>query len=207
MNYEPNPSSPYRALLLEEKRVARAGMHAFHRYYGKLIPAIPGAVIRAFTREGDTVFDPFTGSGTTAVEAVRLNRHFLGTEINPLSCAIARTKTERFQEEDLVRINAGILARLETLDRSDASALEPPPFVIHRDHWFKESVQRDLSLLARTLRAYFQDNPKDEACEAFYQTALSAIIRTVSNADNQHVFPGVSKRMRKLEEEGKNRVD
>ena len=33
---------------------------------------------------------------------------------------------------------------------------------------------------------------------------LSAILKNVSNCDTRHVFPGVSKRIRKLEEEGKN---
>lgn len=33
--------------------------------------------------EGDTVFDGFMGSGTTAIAAMRMNRHFIGFEIEP----------------------------------------------------------------------------------------------------------------------------
>ena len=36
---------------------------------------------------------------------------------------------------------------------------------------------------------------------------ISAILKNVSNADTRHVFPGISKRMRKLEEEGKIHID
>jgi methylase of polypeptide subunit release factors len=36
---------------------------------------------------------------------------------------------------------------------------------------------------------------------------ISAILRNVSNADTRHVFPGISKRMRKLEAEGKIHID
>ena len=35
----------------------------------------------ASTREGDLVFDPFSGSGTTAVAARELNRSFVGAEL------------------------------------------------------------------------------------------------------------------------------
>ena len=35
------------------------------------------------TNEGDLVFDPFMGSGTTAVACMRTNRHFIGFEISP----------------------------------------------------------------------------------------------------------------------------
>ena len=35
------------------------------------------------SQEGDIVFDPFMGSGTTAVAAMKCNRNFLGYELNP----------------------------------------------------------------------------------------------------------------------------
>ena len=40
-------------------------------------------IVLATSKPGDIVFDPFMGSGTTAVVAKKLNRSFLGTEINP----------------------------------------------------------------------------------------------------------------------------
>jgi DNA modification methylase len=41
---------------------------------------------------GDTVLDPFTGSGTTGVVAIRHQRNFLGCELNPAYVALARTR-------------------------------------------------------------------------------------------------------------------
>jgi site-specific DNA-methyltransferase (adenine-specific) len=42
--------------------------------------SLPSWFIKLFTKEGDVVFDPFMGSGTTAIAAISLNRHYLGTE-------------------------------------------------------------------------------------------------------------------------------
>lgn len=39
-------------------------------------------IIRNFSNENDIVYDPFMGTGTTAVVAKKLNRHFLGSELN-----------------------------------------------------------------------------------------------------------------------------
>lgn len=45
--------------------------------------------IRAFTNEGDTVLDPFLGSGTTAVSCIMSNRNCIGIESNPKFLDIA----------------------------------------------------------------------------------------------------------------------
>ena len=49
-------------------------------------------LVSASTVEGQTIFDPFLGSGTTAVAAKKLGRHFLGFEINPDYCQIAEER-------------------------------------------------------------------------------------------------------------------
>ena len=51
--------------------------------------------IRSWSNEGDLVFDPFTGSGTTAIMAIDNGRRFLGFEINPDYCEVARTRLAR----------------------------------------------------------------------------------------------------------------
>lgn len=50
--------------------------------------------IKAGSPRGGVVLDPFAGSGTTCVVAKRLGRHFLGVEINPAYCEIARKRLE-----------------------------------------------------------------------------------------------------------------
>lgn len=44
-------------------------------------------ILRASTREGDLVLDPYAGSGTTLVAASRLNRRWVGCDSSPLAAA------------------------------------------------------------------------------------------------------------------------
>jgi DNA modification methylase len=53
---------------------------------------LPEFFIKLLTKPGDTVLDPFLGSGTTAVVAKRLGRSFLGFEINPAYFGIAQRR-------------------------------------------------------------------------------------------------------------------
>ena len=55
-------------------------------------------VIKNYTNEGDTIFDPFMGSGTTGVAAVQLGRNFIGCEINPQYYEIAEKRIKQAQE-------------------------------------------------------------------------------------------------------------
>ena len=48
--------------------------------------------MRAGSRPGDLVLDPFAGSGTTGVVARRLSRRFLGIELNPEYAEMARRR-------------------------------------------------------------------------------------------------------------------
>lgn len=51
---------------------------------------LPAWFIKLFTKPGDLVLDPFLGSGTTAVVAAKLHRRFIGIEIVPEYCELAR---------------------------------------------------------------------------------------------------------------------
>lgn len=50
--------------------------------------------IASWSSEGDTVLDPFMGSGTTGVEALKAGRKFVGIEINPEYVEMSRKRIE-----------------------------------------------------------------------------------------------------------------
>jgi site-specific DNA-methyltransferase (adenine-specific) len=49
-------------------------------------------ILEVFTKEGDLVFDPFSGVGTTAVACKTLGRNFIGTELNPEYIEVANQR-------------------------------------------------------------------------------------------------------------------
>jgi DNA modification methylase len=73
--------------------------------------ALPNRLIAMYTFRavpqsgfaGDIVLDPFAGSGTTCVAARRLDRRFLGIELNPEFCAVAHQRLAATRPEPTIR--------------------------------------------------------------------------------------------------------
>jgi site-specific DNA-methyltransferase (adenine-specific) len=57
-------------------------------------------ILSRFSNEGDTILDPFCGSGTTCVAAKILGRKYIGIEISPVYAEIARKRVEQAQYEE-----------------------------------------------------------------------------------------------------------
>jgi len=58
---------------------------------------LPSWFIKLFTKTGDTVLDPFIGSGTTAVAAIELNRNYSGIELDSQYYQIAKANVNEAQ--------------------------------------------------------------------------------------------------------------
>lgn len=186
--------------LAEAKSERRLKIHSFHRYFGKLIPAIPRAAIMTLTAAGARVLDPFCGSGTTLVEAAVLGRPAVGLDVNPLAALIARVKS-RSVEPGRLEAAFEALAGDILADRAPVRP-EEVPFCVNMEHWFRPGVVADLARIRRRLLAV-----EDERQREFFLACFSATLRDVSNADPRHIFPGYSKRLRRLDALGLRRID
>jgi len=58
-------------------------------------PQVANWAIRAYTDEGDLVYDPMVGCGTTLIESVKLSRRFIGTDIYEDYINISKLSLER----------------------------------------------------------------------------------------------------------------
>jgi len=92
--------------------------HWIYPYKGKFHPQMIRALLNIIgLKEGDTVLDPFSGSGTTALEAQLLGINFIGIDISPLCIIQGRVKTESIYVIDEIKkikneISANIVPNL-----------------------------------------------------------------------------------------------
>ncbi len=59
----------------------KSGKHE-NIYHGNFVPQIPNQLVRRYTKKSETVFEPFMGSGTTLFECEKLDRRYIGLDIN-----------------------------------------------------------------------------------------------------------------------------
>ena len=76
-------------------------VHRLHPYKGKFIPQLVEYFLddhtddfktRSYFHQGDVVFDPFCGSGTTLVQANELGIHGIGVDVSAFNCLISNLK-------------------------------------------------------------------------------------------------------------------
>lgn len=68
---------------------------------------LPSFFVRAFSDEGDVIFDPFMGSGTTLVAAHKEGRRGFGVELSPAYCDVAIERWRALGGSDVVVVRDG----------------------------------------------------------------------------------------------------
>lgn len=75
--------------------------HSLHWFPGNFIPQIPAFLIQILSRKDELVVDPFCGSGTTGVEAMRLGRRTRLSDINRASIQVTTGKVAVVSDCDI----------------------------------------------------------------------------------------------------------
>ena len=108
--------------------------HWIYPYKGKFHPQMIRALLNIIElEEGDTVFDPFIGSGTTAVEAQLLGINCIGIDVSPLCVLQSKVKTESIDilpqiekwKEEIIKRTKPSLFNLEGKTIDDVISLIP----------------------------------------------------------------------------------
>ena len=170
------------------------GSHGWHRYVGRFPAHVVRALLNHFGADSSSVVcDPFTGSGTTAVECRLLGIPFVGIEICPLSAMMTRTKAafpndskplfalaQKFVsfynstwKEFLGTRNSAKISHKEVLERQGNNI----PAFTNLEHWFTSEA-----LLGTSISVEFGMKQQGFAREAVLM-ALSAKMRSIGNVD------------------------
>lgn len=98
-------------------------VHSLHPYLGKYVPQLVEVFLNRNFRPGDSIFDPFVGSGTTLVEANVFGAVGIGCDISAFNCLLTRVKTARYSLGELELALRGALesARRVTSDAPDSA--------------------------------------------------------------------------------------
>jgi hypothetical protein len=87
-----------------------APQHYTCSYMAMFPPALPHYFIRRFTEPGDIVLDPFSGRGTTTLEAIAQGRIGVGNDLNDLAYVLTKGKLANPNLDD-------VLVRLDELEK------------------------------------------------------------------------------------------
>jgi DNA modification methylase len=160
--------------------------HDLHPYPSKFIPQIPGHLIARLSLRGELVLDPFGGSGTTALEAIRLGRRALSIDANAVGTLIGKVKTcniDRSAATDLHAIRSALTTRFFDLPSAEKLCLENQvyiPEIPNIEKWFPLTSRGELALIRSRIATMESDKAK-----AIASLALSRIVLAVSFQDSE----------------------
>lgn len=97
------------------KKFTKARYYGCTAYFTRQSWDIVALNIKNFTDEGDVVFDPFGGTGVTAIESMINNRLGIHTDLNPLSIFMTKALTSKVDLGDLYDLGEEILSEFEKL--------------------------------------------------------------------------------------------
>ena len=99
------------------------------------------------SQENEIILDPFTGSGTTNVEALSCKRNSVGIDVDPFSRFIAKVKVTPLSESSLKSAQKKLFENIN-YDSSLIAKSDLPNFP-YRDNWFNKEILLELSYLRK----------------------------------------------------------
>ncbi len=155
--------------------------HGIHPYPAMMIPQVTRRLIGLYGKEGQTLLDPFCGSGTALVEANLAGLNCYGIDINPLALLLSKVKTTPLDIEDLKKATLRLSERywealVETKLLKDDDLI---PRFFNIEYWFHPKVSRKLALLKKCI-----DRIRNHEHRDFFLVAFSFAVRQSSYTRN-----------------------
>ena len=166
--------------------------HGMFKYPCKFIPEIPRWGIKKYmNKKNGIVFDPFSGSGTTLLEANVHGITAYGTEIDDIAKLIIKVKTTAMNEEQISKLDSEYSNVIESISNESVKAFLPS--IENLEHWFSKVTITELG----RMKTYI-DSIEDDTIYDFFKLCMVSIIKRVSNADDTSPKPYVSNKVVKI---------
>lgn len=164
--------------------VGERATHYIHTYPGKLLPHIAHFFLSAdrLIPSGGLVLDPFSGTGTVALEAILSGRNALYADVNPLAREITAAKTHPIDSEKFLELGRRIISSWQFVQRDDS------PNVINVAKWFSDEARKFLSAAI-----VVTEDEVDPHVRTAMRVALSALSRKISRANQRYSVPVIDK--------------
>jgi DNA modification methylase len=98
-------------------------VHRLHPYLGKYIPQLVEIFLRKYFKAGQTILDPFCGSGTSLVQANELGINSIGCDVSAFNVMLCRVKTDKYNLAETRREVLDILERVRISTQRDSDSL------------------------------------------------------------------------------------
>lgn len=166
--------------------------HGMFKYPCKFIPEIPRWGINTFLPDKKgTIFDPFSGSGTTLLEANIHGMDAYGTEIDDIAKLIIKVKTTVLNSQKVEVLEQEYSEIMKRIVQDQAEQFRPE--IVNLEHWFSERTIRELGRMKSCI-----DCVQDTDVRDFLNLCMVSIIKRVSNADDTSPKPYVSNKVKKV---------
>lgn len=147
-----------------------------HPYPAKFPVDLAMNYISKYTNIGNTVYDPFVGSGTTLLASRALERNAYGTDVNHIAVLISQFKLLSLSQNDIKEL-WDFIARFEN-SFFDIVKTVPRFYYKSIDHWFCADAITVLSVIKSEISKLGKNEQK-----IFCNLVFSSIINTVSNQE------------------------
>jgi DNA modification methylase len=183
-------------------------LHRFHAYCARFPSEIVEAVLEKYTKPGDSVFDPFCGSGTTLVASLAHKRKVIGADIDTLAGMLSEVKCAPYAPERYAQWRKQFVATLAKAFEEIARAWKPssPPrpgttwslgsLELHipefpeLNYWFPPQLTAALATIAETAHQCQEPHYERVALIALSASIISKWPNTLSYAlDIDHTRP------------------